>query len=53
MSNNFNNNFKVKDFLGKAGPTGYIAGLGRGASGFITRPDIGPARDIMVIDQEG
>ena len=25
-------------------PTGYIAGLGRGASGFITRGDIGPAK---------
>ena len=25
-------------------PVGYIAGLGRGASGFITRGDIGPAK---------
>jgi len=25
-------------------PPGYIAGLGRGACGFITRGDIGPAR---------
>jgi len=25
-------------------PPGYIAGLGRGASGFITRGDIGPAK---------
>jgi hypothetical protein len=24
-------------------PAGYIAGLGRGATGFITRGDIGPA----------
>lgn len=51
MSTNFNS--KVKDFLGKAAPVGYIAGLGRGATGFITRPDIGPARDNIVIDQEG
>lgn len=26
------------------GPTGYVAGLGRGALGFITRSDIGPSR---------
>ena len=25
-------------------PEGYIAGLGRGATGFITRGDIGPSR---------
>jgi pre-mRNA-processing factor 6 len=25
-------------------PPGYVAGLGRGATGFITRSDIGPAR---------
>ena len=25
-------------------PPGYIAGLGRGACGFITRGDIGPAK---------
>jgi pre-mRNA-processing factor 6 len=25
-------------------PTGYIAGYGRGATGFITRSDIGPAK---------
>lgn len=25
-------------------PPGYIAGLGRGATGFITRTDLGPAR---------
>lgn len=25
-------------------PPGYIAGLGRGATGFITRSDLGPAR---------
>lgn len=25
-------------------PPGYIAGLGRGATGFITRSDLGPVR---------
>lgn len=25
-------------------PPGYIAGLGRGATGFITRTDVGPAK---------
>ncbi|KAF9206315.1 hypothetical protein BGZ49_002663 [Haplosporangium sp. Z 27] len=35
----------TKDFLGKAAPPGYIAGLGRGATGFTTRSDIGPARE--------
>ncbi len=25
-------------------PKGYIAGLGRGATGFITRSDLGPAQ---------
>ena len=32
-----------KTSFGKA-PEGYIAGLGRGAIGFITRSDIGPAK---------
>ncbi|XP_066910794.1 pre-mRNA-processing factor 6-like [Clytia hemisphaerica] len=36
---------KKKTFIGKAAPLGYVAGLGRGASGFTTRSDIGPARD--------
>ncbi|KAF8930966.1 hypothetical protein BGZ52_000268 [Haplosporangium bisporale] len=35
----------TKDFLGKPAPAGYIAGLGRGATGFTTRSDIGPARE--------
>lgn len=34
-----------KDFLGKPAPPGYIAGVGRGATGFTTRSDIGPARE--------
>lgn len=32
----------VRDFLGKPAPPGYIAGLGRGAAGFVTRPDLVP-----------
>lgn len=32
-------------FLKQAPPPGYVAGLGRGASGFTTRSDIGPARE--------
>eukprot|EP00049_Salpingoeca_infusionum_P022507 m.7164 g.7164 ORF g.7164 m.7164 type:complete len:909 (+) comp5223_c0_seq1:190-2916(+) len=31
-------------FLGQSGPAGYVAGIGRGAQGFTTRSDIGPAR---------
>ncbi|KAJ3069101.1 hypothetical protein HDU98_007829 [Podochytrium sp. JEL0797] len=33
------------DFLSKKPPPNYIAGLGRGATGFTTRSDIGPARE--------
>lgn len=32
-------------FLKQAPPPGYVAGLGRGATGFTTRSDIGPARE--------
>ncbi|KAI3638821.1 hypothetical protein MIR68_003319 [Amoeboaphelidium protococcarum] len=35
-----------KDFLGKAAPIGYVAGLGRGAHGFTTSADYGPNRVI-------
>ena len=35
----------MKDFLGKPAPAGYIAGLGRGATGFTTGADLGSARD--------
>ncbi|KAI0229684.1 U4/U6 x U5 tri-snRNP complex subunit Prp1 [Massospora cicadina] len=35
----------VKDFMGRTGPAGYVGGLGRGATGFTTRSDIGPARE--------
>ncbi|KAI8902047.1 PRP1 splicing factor, N-terminal-domain-containing protein [Globomyces pollinis-pini] len=34
------------DFMSKEAPPNYIAGLGRGATGFTTRSDIGPAREI-------
>ena len=34
-----------KQFLGMSAPAGYVAGVGRGATGFTTRSDIGPARD--------
>ncbi|ORX36867.1 PRP1 splicing factor, N-terminal-domain-containing protein [Kockovaella imperatae] len=33
------------NFLNQAAPASYVAGLGRGASGFTTRSDIGPARE--------
>ncbi|KAF8261891.1 PRP1 splicing factor, partial [Lactarius quietus] len=32
-------------FLSMPAPASYVAGLGRGASGFTTRSDIGPARE--------
>ena len=32
-------------FLSMQAPAGYVAGLGRGATGFTTRSDIGPARE--------
>ncbi|KAM0790103.1 hypothetical protein ACM66B_005430 [Microbotryomycetes sp. NB124-2] len=34
-------------------PPSYVAGLGRGASGFTTRSDIGPARDEAAPDAAG
>lgn len=34
-----------KHFLGMPAPLGYVAGVGRGATGFTTRSDIGPARE--------
>ncbi|KAI7903318.1 PRP1 splicing factor, N-terminal-domain-containing protein [Cokeromyces recurvatus] len=38
----------VKDFMGKPAPPNYVAGLGRGATGFTTRSDIGPARESVI-----
>ena len=34
-----------KDFLSQVAPENYVAGLGRGATGFTTRSDLGPARE--------
>lgn len=33
------------DFLNQKAPENYVAGLGRGATGFTTRSDLGPARE--------
>lgn len=33
------------DFLNMPAPENYVAGLGRGATGFTTRSDLGPARE--------
>lgn len=38
-------NKRKKHFMGMPAPAGYVAGVGRGATGFTTRSDIGPARD--------
>lgn len=38
-------NKKKKAFIGLPAPLGYVAGVGRGATGFTTRSDIGPARE--------
>ena len=40
-----------KDFLSQPAPENYVAGLGRGATGFITRSDYGPAREGPSEDQ--
>ncbi|KAF2495352.1 hypothetical protein BU16DRAFT_572727 [Lophium mytilinum] len=34
-----------RDFLSMEAPENYVAGLGRGATGFTTRSDLGPARE--------
>ena len=34
-----------RSFLSQPAPENYVAGLGRGATGFTTRSDLGPARD--------
>ncbi|CAN6668912.1 pre-mRNA-splicing factor 6 [Trichomonascus vanleenenianus] len=36
--------YKKPSFLDMPAPAGYVPGLGRGATGFTTRSDIGPAR---------
>ncbi|CAH1772919.1 unnamed protein product [Owenia fusiformis] len=45
-------NKKKKDFIGLPSPLGYVPGLGRGATGFTTRSDIGPARDASDISDD-
>ncbi|KAK2559799.1 Pre-mRNA-processing factor 6 [Acropora cervicornis] len=45
-------NRKKKSFIGVPAPLGYVPGLGRGATGFTTRSDIGPARDATDISDE-
>ena len=40
-----------KDFLSQQAPENYVAGLGRGATGFTTRSDLGPAREGPTEDQ--
>ncbi|WYZ41565.1 hypothetical protein EsH8_V_000460 [Colletotrichum jinshuiense] len=40
-----------RDFLSQPAPTNYVAGLGRGATGFTTRSDLGPAREGPTEDQ--
>lgn len=40
-----------RDFLSQAAPENYVAGLGRGATGFTTRSDLGPAREGPSEDQ--
>jgi pre-mRNA-processing factor 6 len=34
-----------KDFLNLPAPENYVAGLGRGATGFVTRSDLGPTKE--------
>ncbi len=43
---------KKKAFMGMPAPVGYVPGLGRGATGFTTRSDIGPARESGDISDE-
>ncbi|KAI1865874.1 uncharacterized protein JN550_008132 [Neoarthrinium moseri] len=40
-----------RDFLNMPAPENYVAGLGRGATGFTTRSDLGPAREGPSEDQ--
>lgn len=41
---------EYKSFLDTPAPAGYVPGLGRGATGFTTRSDIGPARSGIAED---
>lgn len=40
-----------RDFLNQPAPENYVAGLGRGATGFTTRSDLGLARDGPTAEQ--
>ncbi|CAG2165270.1 unnamed protein product [Oppiella nova] len=44
--------FKLVSILGLPAPLGYVAGAGRGATGFTTRSDIGPARDASDVPDD-
>ena len=41
----FSMSYGRQDFLSQPAPENYVAGLGRGATGFTTRSDLGPARE--------
>jgi pre-mRNA-processing factor 6 len=43
---------KRKNFLAQDAPLGYVGGIGRGAHGFTTRSDIGPAREASDVPDE-
>jgi pre-mRNA-processing factor 6 len=43
---------KRKAFINQPAPPGYVPGLGRGATGFTTRSDIGPAREASDVPDE-
>ncbi|VDL63845.1 unnamed protein product [Hymenolepis diminuta] len=43
---------KRREFIGLSAPLGYVAGVGRGATGFTTRSDIGPAREATDVSDE-
>lgn len=43
---------KKRHFIDVPAPLGYVAGVGRGATGFTTRSDIGPARDASDIPDD-
>ena len=43
---------KPTSFIGQSVPPGYQAGVGRGATSFTTRSDIGPARDVNDVPDE-
>jgi len=45
-------NKQRKHFIGMPSPLGYVAGVGRGATGFTTRSDIGPAREATDVSDD-